>query len=293
MCYAGSTATRTSRRRPPRAGDGRNHEWRHLYNADVISMPDKWEYPWYAAWDLAFHCMSLAMVDAPFAKEQLAPAAARVVHAPERAAPRVRVGVRRRESRRVHAWAALRVYQIEAQRTARGDRTSCERVFHKLLLNFTWWVNRKDARATTSSRAASSGSTTSASSTARAPLPPAVILGQSDGTSWMAMYCLNLSRIALELALDDPAYEDVALKFFEHFLAIAHAMNHRGDDGMSLWDEEDGFFYDVVRQPDGARAPDQGALARRARAAARHEVGDGSALDRLGRLQRAHASGSC
>ena len=152
-------------------------------------------------------------------------------------------------------WAALRVYQIERLRTGTSDRQFLHRVFHKLLLNFTWWVNRKDAQGNNIFQGGFLGLDNIGIFDRSAPLPPGVSLGQSDGTSWMAVYCANLFRIATELAVDDPTYEDLALKFYEHFLAIAHAMSHRGRDGMSLWDEEDGFFYDVVRLADGEQRP--------------------------------------
>ena len=155
----------------------------------------------------------------------------------------------------LHAWAAFRVYQIDRLRTGRADLDFLERVFHKLILNFTWWVNRKDAQGNNIFQGGFLGLDNISLFDRNQPLPPGVILGQSDGTSWMAVYCANLFRMATELALGDRVYEELALKFFEHSLAIAHAMSHRGRDGMSLWNEEDGFFYDVVRDADGQERP--------------------------------------
>ena len=268
---------------PPGRRQGRNHEWTNHFAADVISVPDKWEYPWYAAWDLAFHCMSLAMVDGPFAKEQLLLLLREWYMHPNGQIPAYEWAFSD-VNPPLHAWAALRVYQIEALRTGTADLSFLHRVFHKLLLNFTWWVNRKDAQGNNIFQGGFLGLDNIGVFDRSAPLPPGVIVGQSDGTSWMAVYCANLFRMALELALDDPTYEDLALKFFEHFLAIAHAMNHRGDDGMSLWDEEDGFFYDVVRQPDGTVHPIKVRSLVGLVPILATEVGDGSALDRLGRL---------
>ncbi len=151
----------------------------------------------------------------------------------------------------VHAWAAWRVYKIEQQRTGRADREFLERVFHKLLLNFTWWVNRKDAAGATSSRAVSWAWTTSACSTAARRCPMAAHIEQADGTAWMGMFCLNMLQISLELAQDNPAYEDIATKFFEHFFYIAQALNALGEARMSLWDDDDEFYYDQVQRPDG------------------------------------------
>jgi hypothetical protein len=233
---------------------GRNHEWTHLYNADVISMPDKWEFPWYASWDLAFHCVTLALLDAEFAKAQLTLVLREWFMHPNGQLPAYEWAFDD-VNPPVHAWAALRVYQIERRRLGVGDRAFLERVFHKLLLNFTWWVNRKDALGTNIFQGGFLGLDNIGLFDRNQVLPPGVILGQSDGTSWMAMYCLNLLAIALELATYDRVYEDVASKFWEHFLYIAHAMHQRGEGKISLWDEEDGFFYDVVRLPNGEQQP--------------------------------------
>jgi hypothetical protein len=239
---------------PPERRNGRNREWPHLYNADVISMPDKWEYPWYAAWDLAFHSVPLALVDSEFAKEQLVLLLREWYMHPNGQLPAYEWGLGD-VNPPVHAWAAWRVYKIDKKRQGKGDRAFLERVFHKLLLNFTWWVNRKDADGMNIFQGGFLGLDNIGVFDRSAPLPTGGYLEQSDGTSWMAMYTLNLLAIALELARTDPAYEDVASKFWEHFLYIAHAMNHRGQEGIGLWDEMDGFFYDVLRFPDGGKYP--------------------------------------
>jgi hypothetical protein len=239
---------------PPERKHGRNHEWTHLYNADVISMPDKWEYPWYAAWDLAFHCIPLAQVDPDFAKEQLTLMLREWYMHPNGQIPAYEWAFGD-VNPPVHAWAAWRVYKIDKKRTGKGDRAFLQRVFHKLMLNFTWWVNRKDADGMNIFQGGFLGLDNIGVFDRSAPLPTGGYIEQSDGTSWMAMYTLNLLAIALELASEDPTYEDVASKFWEHFVYIAHAMSHRGHDGMGLWNEEDGFFYDVLRLPDGKHFP--------------------------------------
>jgi hypothetical protein len=236
---------------------GRNHEWTHLYNADVISMPDKWEYPWYAAWDLAFHCVALALVDADFAKEQLMLLLREWYMHPNGQLPAYEWAFGD-VNPPVHAWAAWRVYKIEQKRRGSGDLKFLERVFHKLLLNFTWWVNRKDAEGMNVFQGGFLGLDNIGVFDRSAPLPTGGHLEQSDGTSWMAMYSLNMLAIAIELAKHNHVYEDVASKFWEHFLNIAHAMSGgrlHGGDGHDLWDEEDGFFYDVLHTPDDGRRP--------------------------------------
>jgi hypothetical protein len=231
---------------------GRNHEWRHLYNEDVVSMPDKWEYPWYAAWDLAFHTIPLALVDADFAKAQLILFLREWYMHPNGQIPAYEWSLGD-VNPPVHAWAALRVYRIERRLRGRGDREFLEKVFHKLLLNFTWWVNRKDTEGRNVFQGGFLGLDNIGVFDRSAPLPTGDRLEQSDGTSWMGMYCLNMLAIALELAKQDPAYEDVASKFFEHFVYIAHAVDTPGM-GANLWDEADGFFYDVLHS-DGAAYP--------------------------------------
>jgi len=233
---------------------GRNRDWSHLYNADVISMPDKWEYPWYAAWDLAFHCLSLALVDSEFAKQQLMLMTREWYMHPNGQLPAYEWAFGD-VNPPVHAWAALRVYKIEKKRRGVGDRAFLERVFHKLLLNFTWWVNRKDSEGRNVFQGGFLGLDNIGVFDRSAPLPTGGHIEQADGTGWMAMYCLNLLAIAMELASEDPAYEDVASKFWEHFLYIATAINHLGNDGAGMWNEEDGFFYDVLHMPDGSHTP--------------------------------------
>src|ERR1700688_2843459 len=241
--------------RPPQERwKGRNHQWTHLYNADVISMPDKWEYPWYAAWDLAFHCIPLALVDPDFAKEQLTLMLREWYMHPNGQIPAYEWALGD-VNPPVHAWAAWRVYKIDEKRTGRGDREFLKRIFHKLMLNFTWWVNRKDAEGMNIFQGGFLGLDNIGLFDRSAPLPTGGYLEQSDGTSWMAMYTLNLLAIALELAKEEPCYEDVASKFWEHFVYIAHAMSHRGHNCIGLWNEEDGFFYDVLKLPDGSQFP--------------------------------------
>jgi hypothetical protein len=235
---------------PENRKHGRNSEWRHLHNADVISMPDKWEYPWYAAWDLAFHCIPLAMVDADFAKRQLILMLREWYMHPNGQIPAYEWAFGD-VNPPVHAWAAWRVYKIDKRVNGAADRQFLERVFQKLLLNFTWWVNRKDADGHNVFQGGFLGLDNIGVFDRSAPLPTGGHLGQADGTAWMGMYCLNMLSIALELARENPAYEDVASKFFEHFLYIAEALNNIGGRGVPLWDEEDQFFYDVLHFPSG------------------------------------------
>ncbi len=239
---------------PAERRTGRNREWTHLYNADVISMPDKWEYPWYAAWDLAFHCLPLAVVDPDFAKEQLLLMLREWYMHPNGQLPAYEWAFGD-VNPPVHAWAAWRVYKIEKKRRGKGDLQFLERVFHKLLLNFTWWVNRKDAEGRNVFQGGFLGLDNIGVFDRSAPLPTGGHIEQADGTGWMAMYSLNLLAIALELARHDPAYEDVASKFWEHFLYIAHAIHHLGGDGVTMWDEADGFFYDMLHLPGGRHVP--------------------------------------
>ncbi|HZT70399.1 MAG TPA: glucosidase [Terriglobia bacterium] len=235
---------------PPERWKGRNHQWVHLYNNDVISIPDKWEYPWYAAWDLAFHCVTLALVDPEFAKRQLILLLREWYMHPNGQLPAYEWAFAD-VNPPVHAWAAWRVYKIEKKRRGQADRNFLERVFHKLLLYFTWWVNRKDPEGYNIFEGGFLGLDNIGIFDRSKPLPGGGSIEQSDGTSWMAMFSLNMLVIAFELAKEDPAYEDVASKFFEHFVYIVDAMNNRGGKGVELWDEEDGFYYDVLRMPDG------------------------------------------
>ncbi len=237
---------------------GRNSRWTHLNNHDVISMPDAWEYPWYAAWDLAFHCVALAHLDPEFAKSQLILLGREWYMHPNGQLPAYEWSFDD-VNPPVQAWAALRVYKIDrAARAARaggadagpGDLQFLERIFHKLVLNFTWWVNRKDAEGLNVFEGGFLGLDNIGLFDRSKPLPVAGHLEQSDGTAWMAMYCLNLLEIALTLAFHDPVYEDVATKFFEHFTYIAAATSTQG-----LWNEEDGFYYDVLNFADGTELP--------------------------------------
>ena len=232
----------------------RNSDWTHLYNADVISMPDKWEYPWYAAWDLAFHCIPLALVDPTFAKEQLILMLREWYMHPNGQIPAYEWAFDD-VNPPVHAWAAWRVYKIEMRRKGACDRIFLERVFHKLLLNFTWWVNRKDTAGKNIFQGGFLGLDNIGVFDRSRPLPTGGHIEQSDATSWMGMYCLNMLVIALELAKEDRAYEDVASKFFEHFVYICRAINNMGDEKIELWNKEDGFFYDVLHLPDGRNVP--------------------------------------
>ncbi|MFQ4139254.1 MGH1-like glycoside hydrolase domain-containing protein [Nodosilinea sp. PGN35] len=236
----------------PPPGRNRNRHWRHLDTADIISMPDKWEYPWFAAWDLAFHCIPLAMVDPEFAKHQLDLLTREWYMHPNGQLPAYEWAFGD-VNPPVHAWATWRVYKIAQKMTGPSvdHRPFLERVFQKLLLNFTWWVNRKDRDGKNVFEGGFLGLDNIGVFDRSAPLPTGGSLEQSDGTSWMAMYCLNMLEMALELALENSVYEDMATKFFEHFIYIADAMNHIGDDQTRLWNEEDGFFYDVLHLPEG------------------------------------------
>ena len=229
---------------------GRNKDWTHLYTDDILSMPDTWEYPWFAAWDLAFHCIPLAIVDSDFAKEQLVLLLREWYMHPNGQLPAYEWAFGD-VNPPVHAWAAWRIYKIERRMRGVADRAFLEKIFHKLLLNFTWWVNRKDPDGHNIFQGGFLGLDNIGVFDRSAPLPTGGHLEQSDGTSWMGMYCLNMLAMALELAKDDQAYEDVASKFFEHFVHIAHAMNDIGVEGKSLWDEEDGFYYDLLHLPNG------------------------------------------
>lgn len=233
---------------------GRNSGWKHLYNDDVISMPDKWEYPWYAAWDLAFHTIPLAMIDPEFAKRQLILLLREWYMHPNGQIPAYEWAFSD-VNPPVHAWAALRVYQIEAKRTGIADHEFLEKIFHKLLLNFTWWVNRKDEEGNNVFEGGFLGLDNIGVFDRSKDLPTGGHLEQSDGTSWMAMYCLNMLAIALTLALKDKAYEDVASKFFEHFVYISDSMNNLGNEKTELWSEEDGFYYDVLHLDDRRNIP--------------------------------------
>ena len=235
---------------PNERKQARNSEWRHLFNERVMSMPDKWEYPWYAAWDLAFHCIPLALVDPHFAKQQLDLIVREWYQHPNGQVPAYEWNFSD-VNPPVIAWAAWRVYKMEQRQTGTGDRAFLETVFHKMLIAFTWWVNRKDSAGNNIFQGGFLGLDNIGVFDRSAALPGGGYLEQSDGTSWMGMFSLNLLRMALELARENPVYENIATKFFEHFLAIAGAMNNAGGDGIGLWDEEDAFFYDLLHLPDG------------------------------------------
>lgn len=240
---------------PPGRRLGRNHRWTHLHAAEIISMPDKWEFPWFATWDLAFHCISLALVDAEFAKSQLLLLTREWYMDRDGELPAYEWALSDANPP-VHAWATWRVFTIDRkQRGDRGDIRYLERVFHKLLINFTWWVNRKDSDGRNLFNGGFLGLDNIGVFDRSAPLPGGGRLDQTDATSWMAMYCLNMMRIALELATHNSAYQDIAIKFFEHFLGIASAINGDQDTGKGLWDEEDHFFYSNIHLPDGRVMP--------------------------------------
>ena len=245
---------------PPERKRGRNRDWKHLNRADVISMPDKWEYPWFAAWDLGFHCVALAEIDVEFSKGQLVTLMREWSMHPNSQLPAYEWALGD-VNPPVHAWAAFRVFQIdrrqrqEADPEDTGDLFFLERVFQKLLLNFTWWVNRKDEQGRNVFQGGFLGLDNIGVFDRSQPLPTGGFLNQADGTSWMAMYCLNLLRIALELAQHNHVYEDIASKFFEHFLGIAGAINDCGEEKLGLWDDEDQFYYDHLNLPDGENVP--------------------------------------
>ena len=239
---------------PDSRKNGRNKEWSTLNNEDIISMPDKWEYPWYAAWDLAFHCIPLAMVDAEFAKEQLILFLREWYMHPNGQLPAYEWAFGD-VNPPVHAWACLQVYKIDAEKTGKPDKTFLKRVFQKLLLNFTWWVNRKDSNGNNIFEGGFLGLDNIGVFDRSSFIPGGGHLEQADGTAWMAMYCLNMLEIALILGEDEIAYEDVATKFFEHFIYIAASLNKIGADWTGAWDEEQGFFFDILAMPDGRYIP--------------------------------------
>jgi hypothetical protein len=230
---------------------GRNSDWRHLAAADIFSMPDKWEYPWFAAWDTAFHCLPFALIDAAFAKQQLLLLTSENYMHPNGQVPAYEWAFGD-VNPPVHAWAAWRVFQMDRRATGgRGDVIFLERIFHKLILNFSWWVNRKDAQGRNVFQGGFLGLDNIGVFNRSEALPTGGYLDQTDGTAWMAMYSLNLMRIAIELAQHNSAFEDIASKFFEHFLYIARALTDIGEQGVGLWNDEDKFFYDVLNLPDG------------------------------------------
>ncbi|MEM6377084.1 MAG: glucosidase, partial [Bacteroidota bacterium] len=227
----------------------RNRNWKTLNNEDIISMPDKWEYPWYAAWDLAFHCVPLAMLDANFAKEQLILFLREWYMKPNGQIPAYEWSFGD-VNPPVHAWACVKVYQLDKQREGKGDIDFLKRVFHKLLINFTWWVNSKDRNNNNVFEGGFLGLDNIGPFDRSSNIPGGGFLEQADGTSWMALYCLNMLDMALEIAQVDPTYEDTATKFLEHFVYIAESLNKISEDWIGAWDEEDGFFYDILVLPD-------------------------------------------
>jgi hypothetical protein len=241
---------------PPPEGrkHGRNAAWTHLSCSDVISMPDSWEYPWFANWDLAFHCLPLALVDPEFAKNQLLLLLQDRYQHPNGEIPAYEWAFGDANPP-VMAFAALRVNLLAKRQTGKDDYQFLDRAFHKLLLDFTWWVNRKDAEGNNIFEGGFLGLDNIGVFDRSAPLPTGGHLEQSDGTSWMAIYCTSMMGIAAMLATVDPIYEELVAKFAEHFLYIAGAMNNIGGDGTNLWNEEDQFFYDILRLPDGSRRP--------------------------------------
>ncbi len=250
-CYNVSTWLDGDPSQPPPAPErkkARNADWRHVDAGQIISMPDKWEFPWFASWDLAFHTVPLAMVDPEFAKDQLALLTDERYMHPNGQLPAYEWAFGDTNPP-VQAWAALRIHQISP------DRAFLEKLFHKLLLNFSWWVNKKDVGGRNIFQGGFLGLDNVGVFDRSAPLPTGGYIDQADGTSWMAMYSLNLMRIALELSRDNPSYQDIAIKFFEHFLYISGAMINIGGEGIELWSEEDGFYYDVLSLPNGHTVP--------------------------------------
>jgi hypothetical protein len=235
--------------KPTRKAAPRNDQWHHMYNADVISMPDKWEYPWYAAWDLAFHILPLTLVDEEFGKQQLDLMLQSQYLHPNGQVPAYEWNFGD-VNPPVHAWSTIFTYRLQQARHGQGDLDWLERSFQKLLLNFTWWVNRKDRTGRNVFEGGFLGLDNIGVFDRSAPLPTGGYLEQADGTAWMALFCQNMLEIAVELAQHRSAYEDMGVKFVEHFLWIASSMIHAGED-TSMWDEGDGFFYDVLRLPDG------------------------------------------
>jgi hypothetical protein len=239
---------------PPQRLNGRNRAWKHLYNDDVISMPDTWEYPWYASWDLAFHAVTLAVIDPGFAKRQLIALTREWYMHPDGAIPAYEWAFGD-VNPPVHAWAAYRIFQIEHKMYGTADYLFLERVFQKLLMNFTWWVNREDPEGENVFMGGFLGLDNIGIFDRSANLPTGGHILESDATSWMCVYALDMMAIALELAQHLPSYEDIASKFFEHFLYIATAMNSHGESELGLWDDRDGFYYDKLVLPDGSPHP--------------------------------------
>ncbi|MEO1259606.1 MAG: glucosidase [Bacteroidota bacterium] len=239
---------------PKQRQKGRNAKWMTLNNDDIISMPDKWEYPWYAVWDSAFHCVPLAMLDAEFAKRQLLIFLREWYMHPNGQIPAYEWNYGD-VNPPVHAWGCMEVYRIDKNQTGRGDVHFLKRAFQKLLLNFTWWVNRKDHNENNVFEGGFLGLDNIGVFDRSDGVPGGGILEQADGTAWMAMYCLNMLDMAIEIAQEDPAYEDMATKFLEHFIYIAESLNQMHEDHVGSWNEEEGFFYDILLMPNGRDIP--------------------------------------
>ena len=233
----------------PRDSKIRNHHWRHLNSLRIMTLPDKWEYPWFAAWDLAFHCVSLALVDPQYAMDQLWVLLFEQFQHPNGQIPAYEWEFSDLNPP-VHAWAVWRIYNM-ARRRGQADRGFLERCFHKLLINFAWWVNKVDSQGNNVFEGGFLGLDNITVFDRSVKFADGVVLEQSDATGWMGMFCLNLMRIALELAKENPEYQRLATKFFQHFVYVAAAMKHMGGREYQLWDENDEFFYDVLRFPDG------------------------------------------
>jgi hypothetical protein len=240
----GSDPFKEARKQAPR-----NDQWHHMYNGDVISMPDKWEYPWYAAWDLAFHVITLSLIDPDLAKQQLKLMLRERYMHPNGQIPAYEWNFGD-VNPPVHAWSTAFTYTLDKSRNGEGDKEWLKSCFQKLLLNFTWWVNRKDRNGRNIFEGGFLGLDNIGVFDRSAPLPTGGYLEQADGTAWMALFCQNMLEIAIELAKSDPDYEDMAVKFVEHFLWIASSMMHLGGN-VGMWDDDDGFFYDVLRLPNG------------------------------------------
>ncbi len=239
---------------PEQRKHGRNKDWKTLNNEDIISMPDKWEYPWYAAWDLAFHCVPIAMIDAEFAKNQLILMTREWYMAPSGQMPAYEWAFSD-VNPPVQAWAAFQIYEIERKKTGKGDIKFLKRILNKLALNFTWWVNRKDRNGNNVFEGGFLGLDNIGVFDRSNVIPGGGFLEQADGTAWMAMYCLNMLQISLEIAQEDDAYEDMATKYFEHFIYISESLNRLGQDWIGSWDEVEGFFYDVLVLPNQTFVP--------------------------------------
>ncbi len=234
---------------PPKARrDGRNSNWRHLHNEDILSMPDKWEYPWYAAWDTAFHCVPLAMIDPDFAKNQLLILTKEWYMHPNGQIPAYEWAFGD-VNPPVHAWAALKVYETEKKHFGKGDVDFLKKIFQKLSINFTWWVNQKDSSGKNVFEGGFLGLDNIGVFDRSNKLPGGGVLEQADGTAWMAMYSLNMMKMAIKICEHDKAFEDVATKFYEHFVYISESLNRNDNKWVGMWDEEEGFFYDLLMLP--------------------------------------------